>query len=342
MLTSILQANGKRTLGKITGSSACLLLPDGNEIPVRRNHIPTIMEQKSVLRKAAALSADCLICEIMSIHAENRLIESQKLLKAHITIITNVRQDHIEAMGRTERAIAEHYCLDIARNAAVFAHDDEHGHQFKLCTRRKNGSYFDVKKGLSKSLLKSFSNLEKVHYPENLDLVCAVSRHLGIQDGIILKGLQNMSSSDSFHVYKIQKSEKTVYCADVFGANDPESTFRAITKMQEMLPPRAGSLAGILSLRTDRGDRTLQWIQTLSRERDFPFKEMFVLGRHGRIVQRAIKRGHLIREKDTGKIMQTIVDNLDDHSVIVGIGNKKGIGSDLAAYWEREGVDAGL
>jgi len=340
MLTSILQEKGKRVIGKITGSNACLLLPGGHAVPVKRSRIPTILEQKSIIRMAAASPTDCLVCEIMSIHAENHFIESQKLLKPHLTIITNVRKDHVEAMGRTENAIAEHFCLDIVNGAVIFAFKNQHRDLFEKCARSKNGSFLGVKAGFSKPLLKSLPDLGTRTYSENLDLVYAVCKYLEIEDRIIIKGLNNVSADESFHVHIIQEKKKTVYCVDAFGANDPESTLRVITKIREILPPEAGCSAGVLSLRADRGDRTLQWIQQLKNERNHPFKEIFILGRHGRIVRRVLKRGHLIKETNSGMIMQRITEVLDDHSVVVGIGNKKGLGCDLAAYWERAGVDA--
>ena len=97
LLASILRENGKRVAAETTGSEAAIILPDSSELPLRRYGIPSIIEQKKLINRAWKLGADCIVSEIMSIQPENHYVESNKILKPGIVVITNTRKDHTEA-----------------------------------------------------------------------------------------------------------------------------------------------------------------------------------------------------------------------------------------------------
>jgi len=113
LLASILREDGIKVLAKTTGAEAKYILPDGSESEIQRRGFPSIIEQVKLLKKAARLKSDCIVAEVMSIHRENHYVESRQILKPHLVIITNVRQDHIDAMGKTKNEIAAVFCLDI-------------------------------------------------------------------------------------------------------------------------------------------------------------------------------------------------------------------------------------
>jgi poly-gamma-glutamate synthase PgsB/CapB len=342
LLTSVLREDGKRVLGKITGSHARLLFSGEDEVPLKRGILPTILEQKNIIRIAAFSHVDCLVCEIMSIHAENRRMESQKLLKPHIVIVTNIRNDHTDAMGKTEDDIAKHFCLDIPKGATVFVPDNRHRKLFDQHAEKQKGFCIAVEEAGSRVLSKEFGELEKRHFIENLDVVYAVCSHLGIDDRTIGRGLLKVQAAESLQIKTVQINGKTFYCVNAFGANDPESTFEVIEIIKKRIPSYTTGPVGILNLRPDREDRTLQWIKVLKNAKNPPFKELFILGGHGRIVQRTVKQGCFITMKKSEKIMQRIADASDDGSVIVGFGNRKGPGGELVCYWERMCADAGV
>jgi poly-gamma-glutamate synthase PgsB/CapB len=102
MLASVLRESGRTVLTKTTGSQAQIVLPDGSIQNISRRGIVSILEQKTILKKGSELHVDCLVVEIMSIRPDNHFIESQKILKPDIVVVTNVRKDHLEAMGETE------------------------------------------------------------------------------------------------------------------------------------------------------------------------------------------------------------------------------------------------
>ncbi len=105
LLASVLREDGLRVVAKTTGSRATCILPDGSERNVPRRGMASIIEQKRFVQMAARMNADCLIAEIMSLHPENHIIESQVLIQPDVVLLTNVRVDHIDAMGSQEDQI---------------------------------------------------------------------------------------------------------------------------------------------------------------------------------------------------------------------------------------------
>jgi hypothetical protein len=74
-----------------------------------------------------------------------------------------------------------------------------------------------------------------------------------------------------------------------FAANDPESTWQVIAKVKEMLPSASDKLIGLLSLRSDRGDRTKQWLEFLSNGAFDGFSRIYVTGAHSQIIARKLE-----------------------------------------------------
>ena len=139
MIAAVLREDGWRVTSKVTGSHARLIRPDGSESTLRRRGIPSIFEQKRVVRLAAGAGAECLVCEIMSIHPENHFTESRRLLKPHIVIITNLRPDHTDAMGGSPGEIARVFALDIPTGALVYLPEKEIHYLIAETVEKKGG-----------------------------------------------------------------------------------------------------------------------------------------------------------------------------------------------------------
>jgi len=174
LLASILGADGRTVLAKTTGSEARYLMPDGNEVEVPRRGAASIIEQKKLIKKAADLGADCVVAEIMSIHPENHRIESHRLLRPQIVVLTNVRLDHTDAMGGTEDEIASVLSLGFTPGATVFVPEKENRQGFVAAAEELHGELIEV----------TGRSAGSADFPENLDLAWAVGRHLGISEEV--------------------------------------------------------------------------------------------------------------------------------------------------------------
>ena len=109
----------------------------------------------------------------------------------------------------------------------------------------------------------------------------------------------------------------------------------------------AKEVVGLLNLRRDRGDRTIQWLNALE-ENVFPeFRKIFLIGEHAPAFQRRLKRAaktesFVLRSHLPQRIMEEVPRTVKGEAVLVGLGNMGGPGRDLVELWEREGKPCGF
>jgi len=374
MLSAILREDGKIVLAKITGSRAAYIMPDGEEIAVRRRGLTSIIEQKDLVKKAVDLKVDYLIAEIMSIHPENHFIESRKILKPGIVVITNVRLDHTDAMGENKDDIAAVLALGITKKSTVFIPEKENRPVFSTAVKNAGGELICVKEGLPDKIDRK-TNIR--FFRENIALVNALCERLDIRQHNVIKVFQGTSrktdppKGGQYCCFKeirclrrlsegqgeappgppllLRKKQKVFFLANGFAANDPESTFVLISEINRVFPFASGNLAGVLSLRADRADRTLQWIEALKKGGIAHFKRLYVTGPHARIVRRKLKNFPvlILKHKEPQKIMEEILHDLpgfngsENKCVVFGFGNIQGTGTKLINYWNKIGEEYG-
>jgi poly-gamma-glutamate synthase PgsB/CapB len=344
MLASILRAEGYRALAKTTGSQAQYILPDGKAIRVPRRGMTSIIEQKKLVKKAAAENANYLIAEIMSLHPENHYVESQQILKPNLVVITNVRQDHIEAMGESEDNIASVLNLDIPPKAEVLILEKEQRQIFEETANKSGGRVIPIPSDISADLHRNSAQLQK-EFPDILDLVYGVSKHLGINRDTILTGLikakYDIGKNKIWH-YKLHCAGEECFMVNGFAANDPESTSYLIAKTRDELQASSGQFIGIINLRSDRGDRTLQWIQALQHNSSQFFNRLYIIGSHRDIVKRKLGWAVALKDKSPEKIMSKILPELNNGDILFGCGNIAGLGQGLIDLWDKIGTEHGI
>lgn len=343
MLASVLREQSIKTLAKTTGSEAQYIFPDGSVSPIRRRRIPSIIEQKYLLKKAVQTNAGCIVAEIMSIHPENHYVEAQQILKPHIVIITNIRLDHIEAMGATENEIASVLSLTIPEKAAVFIPEKELRQPFLAAAHKKKALVIHVQKGVSAPLMDYAPDIFKIGFPDTIDLIYAVSQYLNIPVTVISAGIKSAHLDiGAFKIWKHQTNGKTVYFVNAFAANDPESTSAVFSKMKELVPVDVNTYIGLLNLRADRADRTSQWLETLSNGASHWFQRIYVTGAYSSVIKRRITHTTILKSKQPDRIIEQILGETKDTAVIFGFGNIGGTGKELVDFWNTIGEPYGI
>ena len=343
LLASILRESGKVVLAKSTGSQAQYVLPDGTVESVARRGVVSILEQKKALKKAVMLKADCLVVEIMSIRPENHFVESQRILKPDIVLLTNIRRDHTEAMGEKEEEIARVHHLDFADGAEVYVSQE--------CQRYLDPKTFQARSlrlnVVSRTQISDTTNQKSVprrnEFPENLDLAAAVARRFGIDDAVIVGGIRNaIHDIGRLKIWTLQLGGKRIFVVNAFAANDPDSTSKVLEKGHEILAGKAGVYTGLLNLRADRPDRTVQWIDALNSGMANEFAQLYVLGGHANVVKRKVDTTQTLALKSPDIITQIVAEGMEEGGVIFGFGNIGGAGERLVEYWQREGKEYGI
>jgi len=343
LLASIFRESGKVVLAKSTGSQAQYILPDGTVEGVARRGVVSILEQKKALKKAVMLKADCLVVEIMSIRPENHLVESQCILKPNIVLLTNIRRDHTEAMGEREEDIAKVLQLDFPEGAEVYVAQEHKEHLDPKIFQTRSLHLTVVPQTPVLSPADPDSALLRNEFSENLDLVTAVAKRFGIDDAVIVGGIRNaIHDIGRLKIWTLQLGGKRIFVVNGFAANDPDSTSKVLEKAHEILAGKAGVYTGLLNLRADRPDRTVQWIDALNTGMANEFTQIYVVGGHANVVKRKVDTAQTLALKSPDIMTQIIAEGMEEGGVIFGFGNIGGAGEQLVEYWLREGKEYGI
>ncbi|HCA79000.1 MAG TPA: poly-gamma-glutamate synthase PgsB [Bacteroidetes bacterium] len=338
LLASVLRESGRKVLAKTTGSQAQYVYPDGTIREVPRRGMVSILEQKATLRRAASLGVDCLVVEIMSVHPANHLVESHQILKPDTVLLTNVRLDHTEAMGETEEEIARVLGLDLVPGANVILPGE---YQELLQSTAPSASKVKVHSspaGAAASLASDIHRCGRTVLSGNYDLVTTAARTMGIADEVTTRGM-NLAAYDigEFKIWKYRTDGKELFVVNAFAANDPVSTKQLLGSTRKTLSGSAASFTGLLHLRSDRADRTMQWAGALTGSDGDMFDSLYVVGGHARALARKIKEASVLGSDDPREIMQFIASQVRDRAVVFGFGNIGGIGARLVEHWNGNG-----
>ena len=344
LLASVLREDGRRVVAKTTGSRATWILPDGSERDVPRRGMATIIEQKRFVQMAARMNADCLIAEIMSLHPENHIIESQVLIQPDVVLMTNVRVDHIDAMGGQEDQIASIYGLDIPHEAKVIAPESEIRGPFERAANRAKADLIIVPGRMASSDSGERRLMVGGNFVENLDLVRSAARELGVAEETIERGIANAEADrGALRIWRYTHDEgRECFLVSGFAANDPESTERIIDALPEILPEMSGRPVGLLSLRADRGDRTAHWIEALKAGLIDRFVRFIVVGPHSAAMSRKLSEIRIVKSRRPEQVMKAVLAEIEDGTTIVGMGNFIGIGEEMISHWQSIGTEYGL
>ncbi len=335
MLASVLRESGRRVLAKTTGSEAQLVLPDGTIEDLPRRGLVSILEQKKILKRGAGLRVDCLVVEIMSICAENHVVESQQILKPAIVVVTNIRRDHVEAMGETEPSIAGVIRTDFPRGCSVYVPEK---YTPLLRASQPRDETFELKP------VSNGSTPERTtEFAGNLDLVAAVSKDLGVTDDIVAQGIRHTRYDiGKLRIWTHTHSGKNTYLVNAFAANDPDSTMIIYRKVAHALSAAPSSFTGVLNLRLDRPDRTLQWIEALKGNTAALFRDIYVVDGHSQVVHRRVKTVALLPRMSADGLTAILIDKMPEGGILFGFGNIGGMGQRLVDHWQRVGGEYGI
>ena len=344
-LASVFRAHGIKVLAKTTGSEAIYILPDGTLEPIKRRGLTTILEQKMLIAKAVKLEAECVITEIMSIHPDNHKVETHKLIRPGLTLFSNFRADHTDVVGESLREISELFVNDIFPGSRVIIPEEEVNEFLITGIRQLGATLIAAKPGLSDELNLPASIYE-IQIKSNLDTVVATARYLGIPDDKIIRGIINTKLDiGQIGIFGIgngsrpASDNRKIWFVNAFAANDPLSTRHLIEKAFETLKKGIApeikeepKIIGLLSLRSDRGERSRQWLNYLQADGKDLFSQIYVSGIHSPIFTRKLKNCERLISKKPEQILNQIIQSTTGDIIIFGIANIHGLGEQLLAH----------
>jgi len=332
MLHALLRCQGMAVFGKTTGSKPRFLLPDGTEKPVRRFGPANVREQRNMMILGAFSGKPqkrALVFECNAVKEELQHI-SMKWLKPDITVITNVREDHVQELGKPEQA-AQAFAAAIPENSVLVTSEGNFRETWETAAKQKNLRFFYVER----------QEAGNCAFPENVACVLGVADYLGIDRTRALKSIAEYEPDvGAFGIYSWKTNCNPVFFADARAANDVESTERLFAAAFNAIRPDEDAKRILLIInREDRPERTWGFLQYIIDQNNvLRFDQYFCLGHVPLPFRMALKRKGL-----NFKIIRRVKDidrELEkdrEHTVfILGAGNYGGAGVLITQWLETK------
>ncbi|MQY38483.1 hypothetical protein SRB17_64960 [Streptomyces sp. RB17] len=324
------------TVAKTTGTAARFIHPDATEEPVYRKFgIANVVEQIGIVRRAAAYKPDALVIECMAVMPALQEINQSKLIRSTIGVLCNVREDHLAEMGPTLDDVARSLCRSMPEDGICVTAEKDRFHilQEEADARNCKLIYADPQT-VTDEELRGFSWFT---FKENVAIALTVAELLGVDRETALQGMYDAPPDPgvlSVERYLTPEGKKLRF-ANVFAANDPESTLMNINQLLD-LGAIHRPLNVVINCRPDRVERNGQMGEIIP---DLDPERVFVIGHPAKSAIDAIPAEFRSRAVDLGgdkrdpeEFMHKMLDMLGADSSMVAIGNIHGQGEILLEH----------
>jgi len=335
-----LRAGGISNITKVTGTFPRLILEDGTETYIHRKSAANILEQLSIVKFAASRKVQAIVMECMALQPRYQTITEKKMIHSNLSVMTNVRLDHIDIMGHTLPEIAETMGRTIPKNEHLFSAENVIPDVLKKMADKQNTvTHFTDLHSVSLEEMKGFGYIE---HRENVALALAVCQHLGIDRGTALKGMYKaVPDAGVLKGYRVEAFKKQIVFYNVFAANDPDSTLMNWQKLRDEIGFE-GTRIVLLNTRQDRLDRARQLAEMVARriadEADF----LMLMGQSCDVVENmavnyGFKKNKIINLgwTEPSRVFEMALSVTEKTSTIVAIGNMGGMGAATSEYFEN-------
>ncbi|MEU6814347.1 poly-gamma-glutamate synthase PgsB [Streptomyces sp. NPDC046860] len=323
------------TVAKTTGTAARFIHPDATEEPVYRKFgIANVVEQIGIVRRAAAYRPDALVIECMAVMPALQEINQSKLIRSTIGVLCNVREDHLAEMGPTLDDVARSLCRSMPEDGICVTAEKERFHilQEEADARNCRLIYADPET-VSDEELRGFSWFT---FKENVAIALTVAELLGVDRATALRGMYEAPPDPG--VLSVERyltpQGKRLRFANVFAANDPESTLMNINQLLD-LGAIHRPLNVVINCRPDRVERNGQMGEIIP---DLDPEHVFVIGHPAKSAIDAIPTAFRSRAVDLGgdkrdpqEFMASLLEMAGESS-LVAIGNIHGQGEILLEH----------
>lgn len=307
---------GLKVFSKTTGTIPTMINTNNKDIVIKRLGKANIREQIKMLRKAAKENADVLVLECMAVNPELQKICEEKILKANITIITNVRMDHIKDMGNTLEELALALSNTTPSNGKLIVNESEFVDLFTKQAEKKNSQLI---------VAKDYNGIEDLDtFKDNIAIALEVARQLNLNEENFFEGMK-MYHKDIGAYSEILKQNTILL--NGFSINDPDSIKIAYEKV--ITKYNKEDLTILLNSRSDRPTRVSQHLEML---KALKCKKIILMGSATSYLVKKLK-DNLDVEIETLKNKEDLLNE----KVIFAIGNIGGDGMKIVEYFKKEG-----
>jgi gamma-polyglutamate synthase len=340
LIGAALRYHGWRVVAKTTGKAARLIDPEGTERGIRgHDEQPNLREQPRIIESvAAAGGADAIVFECMSIRPKNIIAES-KFVRSTISVITNVRVDHLDVMGPSLEDVAWNLSGIVPSNGVVVTAEKKYIPIIRKRAEEKNAKVIEVDPDTVPD--ETLSKFSYMIFKENIAIALKVCELLKVPPDEALKGMLDAKPDPGLtRILNGLIANHDVRLIAAFGVNDVDSTrlvFQELSRRGAIGEQRM--LVGMFHAREDRVTRTLEFAQVMAR---MPFEKILVVGEMTNLFVSQVTREGYAKEKivNLGKVAPpAIMDFLlklslesDQGLTLFGCGNMIGIEDFIDAF----------
>jgi len=276
LIGAALRHHGWRVVTKTTGKEARLIDPEGTERGIRgHRELPNLREQPRIIESVAdAGGADAIVFECMAIRPKNIIAES-KFVRSTISVITNVRADHLDVLGPSLEDVAWNLSGIVPNNGVVVTAEKKYMPIIRRRAEEMSAKVVEVDPDtVSDEYLAKFSYMI---FKENIALALKVCELLKVPLDEALKGMFDARPDPGVtRILNCVIANHNVRLIAAFGVNDIDSTrlvFQELSRRGAIGEQRM--LVGMFHAREDRVTRTLEFAQVMAR---MPFEKILVVG----------------------------------------------------------------
>lgn len=339
-----LRGGGKIVVAKTTGTAARFIFPDGSEEPVyRKFNVANVVEQISIVRRAAVYHPDALVMECMAVAPTLQEINQSKLVQSNIGVLCNVREDHLAEMGPTLDDVARSLSRSMPVGGVCITAERDRLAILQEEAERRNCRLIVVDpESVSDSEMAGF---DWITFKENVAIALAVAEQLGVDRQSALAGMWAAPiDPGALAVARVMHGTKRIRFANIFAANDPESTLMNIRQLEnQQLIGRP--LTMVINCRPDRIERNGQMGELTAEVQP---ERIVLIGEVTRSAGRSVPAELQDRIVDLGgkvspgRLLEGVMAATPDDSSVLAVGNIHGQGEvllhELQALpsWDKE------
>ncbi|MBC6447874.1 poly-gamma-glutamate synthase PgsB [Actinokineospora xionganensis] len=323
-----LRGGGLVTAAKTTGTAARFIHPDGSEEPVYRKFgIANIVEQIGIVRRAAAYQPDVMVIECMAVMPDLQEINQAKLIKSTIGVLCNVREDHLAEMGPTLDDVARSLSRSMPFGGICVTAERDRLDILRAEAAKRDCELIAVDpESVTDEEMAGFN---WVTFKENVAIALTVADLLGVNRSLALEGMWAARPDPGvLSVKRYAAGDKIVRLANVFAANDPESTLMNIDRLLDQGAIER-PLHLVINCRPDRVERNGQMGAIVA---EIDPDRIILIGEPTRSARVTIAADWQNRVVDLGgsrpaaELLDTVLDGIDDEAAVVTVGNIHGQG----------------
>jgi poly-gamma-glutamate synthase PgsB/CapB len=263
LIAAGLRAGGLKTLAKTTGTAPRIIDEKGKDRIIHRLRDASIGEQVRLLRNFAKKKPAAVVLECMAVNPQYQWVAEQNMIQSTVSVITNVRPDHLDEMGYTLQDNAMSLSNTIPFNGKLVTSEKEMGSLLEQVSEKRNTEFnMVVGDGVTPEYMGRFPYLE---HRDNVALALKVCELSGVEKETALEGMVHTPPDPGATIiWELNCNGTPNYFVNVFAANDPTSTLDIWNQLQETI--QDAPVCIFFNTRDDRRYRTSQILSLIYKQ----------------------------------------------------------------------------